>query len=344
MTTATVRSETMEDVLNRYEPYLRACRGKIVAGLQTTPASAVLAKYFERGKMFRAFLVFLAASATGNDPGKMIMAAAALELLHGASLIHDDIVDEADERRGLPALHLQVGIGPALVLGDYLILHSFAVLREAETVYDSSRVLGALHTLNHYARACCLGEVQERLPSIHLDPEEDYLAIVRGKTASQFAAAVTVPVILGGGTLPEIEALRKYGLNLGIAFQIHDDVLDLTGDASILGKPVGISLAQGRPMLPLIYLERYGSLAARRAAYRFLQQMEHGGRIELVAMLKEEGIFDRVTATRDKYVSGALQALDRLLPSKEIEALKVFATYGTTHRPTHTLIRMVVPQ
>ncbi len=334
MYTMDVPNETMEEILTRYEPYLQTCRRKIVTGVTVNPATAGLAGYFERGKMLRALLVFIAASATGSEPEGMVPAAAALELLHGASLIHDDIVDEAATRRGLPTLHTRLGLSPALVMGDYLILLSFAVLKEADTIYDPYRVIGALHTLNYYARTCCLGEIRELLSSSHSDSEENYLAIVNGKTAAPFAAAATVPGILGRASLAEIEALRRYGLNLGVAYQIHDDVLDLIGDERMLGKPVGLSFTKGRPMLPLIYLERDGSPTARREFHR-LHQLEDG-RAELVRLLKAEGIWERVEATRYTYVSAALQALDRLQPSKEVEALKALVFYATTHQPVHS--------
>lgn len=292
--------------------------------------------------MLRALLVFIAASATGSEPSKMIMVGAALELLHGASLIHDDIVDEAGERRGFPALHVQVGIGPALVLGDYLILRSFAVLREAETFYDPYAVLGAVHTLNHYAQACCLGEIHELLPAGQSHPEERYFAIVRGKTAAPFVAAATIPAILATRTLREIEALRAYGLNLGIAFQIQDDVLDLIGDARVLGKPIGLSLAKGRPLLPLIYFERDGSWESRKAFRRALQRED--ARTELVRLLIAEGVWERVATTRDKYVSAALRALDHLRSSKEVEALKTLACYAATGQAVHLLEGIAVRQ
>jgi geranylgeranyl pyrophosphate synthase len=182
MTINVTHQEGMEDILDRYEHYLRASREKVVLDLKKTSATAVLAPYFERGRMLRALLVFVAASAIGHEPKNMTRVAAAIELLHGASLIHDNIADEAEARRGLPALHRQVGIGPAIVLGDYLILRSFAVLRESESAFEFCDVLAALHRLNAYARACCLGEIRELLPSGRLDPEENYLAIVRGKT------------------------------------------------------------------------------------------------------------------------------------------------------------------
>ncbi|BFU90477.1 MAG: octaprenyl diphosphate synthase [Nitrospira sp.] len=345
MTINVTHQEGMDEILNRYEHLLQTSREKIVLDLKKTPATAVLAPYFEQGKMLRALLVFVAASAVGNEPRNMTMVAAAIELLHGASLIHDDIADEADERRGLPALHRQVGIGPAIVLGDYLILRSFAVLRESESAFESCNVLAALHMLNDYARACCMGEIRELLPSDQSDPEENYLAIVRGKTASQFAAATTLPVIVSGGDVHAIEAMRIYGLHLGIAFQIHDDLLDFIGDALVLRKPVGTSLAMGRSLLPLIYLERYGSRAGREAAQCLLRQIVRNGHADrvwlladMVRLLREERILDRVTATRDTHVLLALQALDRLNHSNDVNALKTIAVFATSHQPALTLV------
>jgi geranylgeranyl pyrophosphate synthase len=280
--------------------------------------------------MFRALLAFVAASAIGIEPRKMIPVASALELLHGASLIHDDVVDEAAERRSRPALHLQIGIGPALILGDYLILRAFTVLRESHHVYGPEKVSEASHTLNHYAQLCCLGELHELMPTGEGNPEDEYLMIVQGKTASQFAAAVTLPAIVAGGTSGDIEALRTYGLDLGIAFQIQDDVLDIVGDMELLGKPVGTYLDKERLLLPLIYLERYGSPTALQH-YRLIQQTEAGRTVQLAALLKEEGIWDRIKVTQNRYLSAALQALECLHPSDERANLSVLATYAVHH-------------
>ena len=157
MNTFTGQPLTIEAILNRYEPHLHSCHDLIIADLKKTPGTPVLAGYFQGGKMFRALLAYVAASAIGIEPSKMITVASALELLHGASLIHDDIVDEAAERRSRPALHVQIGIGPALILGDYLILRYFAILRELHPVYDLERVIEASNT----AQLCCLGELHE---------------------------------------------------------------------------------------------------------------------------------------------------------------------------------------
>jgi len=330
MNTFTCQPLTIEAILSRYKPHLQGCYDRIVADLKKSPGTAVLAGYFQGGKMFRALLTLVAASAIGIEPSKMIPVASALELLHGASLIHDDIVDEAAERRSRPALHVQMGIGPALILGDYLILRSFTVLLESYDVYSPEQVLEASHTLNYYAQLSCLGEIHELMPTGEGNAEDEYLSIVRGKTASQFAAAVTLPAILGGGTSGEIEALRTYGLNVGIAFQIQDDVLDIVGDTVLLGKPVGACLMKERLLLPLIYLERYGSPTALRH-YRRIPQSEAGRRVQLAALLKEEGILDRITATQNRYVSAALQALECIHPSDARAHLSVLATYAVNH-------------
>ncbi|OQW35719.1 MAG: hypothetical protein A4E20_09010 [Nitrospira sp. SG-bin2] len=322
--------QTFEVILKRYATHLQGCHDRIIADLQKAPGTAVLTEYFQEGKRFRALLTFVAASATGIEPRNIISVAAALELLHGASLIHDDIVDEAAERRSLPALHVRIGIGPALILGDYLILHAFRVLQESQDIYGWEKTSEASHTLNCYAQLCCRGEFHELMPTGAGNPEDEYLAIVQGKTASQFAAAVTLPAIVGGGTSEEIEALRTYGINVGIAFQIQDDVLDIIGDSRVLGKPVGTGLIKNRPLLPLIYLERYGSPTALRE-YRRIPQTEASRPVHLAALLRSEGILDRIKATQDRYLSTGLQALERIRPSDDRAALSVLATYAVHH-------------
>jgi geranylgeranyl pyrophosphate synthase len=324
------QSQTVEQILTRYATPLQHCQDRIIADLQTAPEAAVLTDYFQKGKRFRALLAFVAASAMGIEPRTIIPVAAALELLHGASLIHDDIIDEAGERRSLSALHVRIGLGPALILGDYLILRAFTVLQESHEVYGWETTRAAVHILNTYAQLCCRGEFCELMPTREGNSEEEYLAIVQGKTASQFAAAVTLPAITGGGASRDIDALRTYGLNVGIAFQIQDDVLDLIGDSRLLGKPIGNGLVKSRLLLPLIYLERYGSSIARRD-YRRMQQTESGRLAHLVALLRDEGILDRIRVTQDRYLSVGLHALEQLRPSKDRAALSVLATHAV-HR------------
>src|SRR5262245_12001321 len=330
MNPLTGQPQTFEAIMNRYAPHLEGCRDLIIADIKKTPSTALLAGYFQEGKMFRALLAFVTGSAMGIEPSKMITVASALEFLHEASLIHDDIVDQAAERRRCPALHLQIGLGPALILGDYLILRAFTVLRESHQIYGPERVIEASNTLNHYAQLCCLSKLHELLPTGESNPEDEYLTIVQGKTASQFAAAVTLPAIVGGGTSGEIEALRTYGLNVGIAFQIQDDVLDIVGDTRLMRKPLGTRLVKDRMLLPLIYLKRYGSPTALRQ-YRRIRKTKTNRPVQLAALLKEEGILDRIRVTQDRYLSAARQALDGIGPSDEGANLSVLASYAVDH-------------
>lgn len=318
-------------VLNRYLPSLQDCRDLIVTDLKKTPDTAILAEYLQGGKMFRALLAFMAADAIGIELATMVSIASALELLHGASLIHDDIVDNAKERRGHLALHVQVGIGPALILGDYLMLRSFTVLRQSGDIFGLQRVAEASNTLNAYAQACCLGELRGLTAASAGDREDEYVRIAEGKTASQFAASVTVPAILGGGTQEEIEALRTYGLNLGIAFQIHDDVLDVDEDTETLQQSDARARLHQRLGLPVLYLERYGSPTAMQQ-YRQIMETKNGRQGQLGVLLREEGILDRIHKTQAKYVSVALQALDSLGASEARTHLGLLASYAVDHR------------
>ena len=318
---------TAKQILQRHATLLQNCRDRIITDLENAPGTTALTRYFQEGKQFRALLAFVAASAIGIEPRTIIPVAAALELLHGASLIHDDIADDAAERRTLSALHVQLGIGPAIILGDYMLLRAFTVLQEAQEVYGLENMSEASQALNSYAQVCCRGEFQELMPTSAGNPEDEYLTIVQGKTASQFAAAVRLPAIIGGGTSKDIEALQTYGLNVGIAFQIQDDVLDIIGDRSILGKPIGNSLTKARLLLPLIYLEQYGSPTAHQE-YRRIQQTEANHLTPLAALLNEERILDRIALTQDRHLSVALQALERLHASEDRDALSVLATYA----------------
>jgi octaprenyl-diphosphate synthase len=309
---------TMRELLMRYTPYLAGCRTAICRDLASAPMGAILSEYFERGKMLRPLLLFAATAAVGSDPTITIPAAQALELLHGASLIHDDIIDRAKERRGRVSLHLLVGVGPAVVLGDYLILRSYNVLGQVK----SSRVLEALEVLSRCAEDCCRGQVEE-LVSTGEDTEDSYFSIVRRKTASPFVAAATLGGILGGGRAEEVKALAKFALNLGICFQIRDDELDLTGDP-VAARP-SKSTPQNRPTIPIIYLKKDGS---RGAFKKYRQTQKNGGtRAELVALLRAEGIMDRLKAVKEFHLNQALEAVHSFRNSSEMTVIAHHAIY-----------------
>jgi len=323
MQTVAQGQETIQRILLAYAPHLANCREAVRRELADAPLGTVLSDYVEGGKMLRALLVFLSASALGGDPEDAMPGAAAIELLHGAALVHDDIIDDACTRRGKAALHVALGTGRALVLGDYLILRSIETVARAR----SPRALEAVALLSRYAQECCRGQIED-LDAILGNPEQSYLSIIRGKTAAPFVAAVTLGGLLVQTSLGGLDVLCTYALNLGMAFQIHDDHLDLKGDETDMGKPVGQSLANGRPLLHLIYLERYGSPAAVRS-YR---QLCSGGlpRRALVEILEQERIFERVSDVAARYRDVAVESLHALESSRHIDELTAMAYYVTS--------------
>jgi geranylgeranyl diphosphate synthase type I len=286
-----------------YSDCIDRTRKALYARLLDVSGGDVLREYFERGKMLRALLVFAASASVGGDPEGVLMAAVAIELLHGASLFHDDIIDQASSRRGMASLHERLGVGPALVIGDALLLQAFAALAEARARHPAARVLEATETLNQLARECCRGQFDE-LSAERWITETDYLAIVRGKTAAPFVAAGVLGALLGRGTKAHVAQIRIYSREMGIAFQIGDDLLDLVGEPRVLGKPAGNSLAQGRPMLPLIYLWETSSEAEQSELRRMgKRQWTRQG---LVERLEERGILDRVRQVQQRHVEAAI--------------------------------------
>jgi octaprenyl-diphosphate synthase len=307
----------IDDLLETYDEYLTACRAQLVRRLEGEARVPALVAHLERGKMLRALLVYVAGFAVGGTADVLAPGAEAIELLHAASLVHDDIIDSADRRRGQPALHTQVGGGSAIVIGDYLLVRAFAVLGGARASLTSERLLSAVSALALHAGECCLGEFVELSASPETS-EEEYFSIVQRKTASQFAAAASVGVILGGGTTAQIDAARRYGTAVGVAYQIRDDVLDIVGDAVALGKPVGNSMLHRRPMLPLIYLREGGF------------EVGEIGRQQLLALLRERGIFHRVESEQERNTQVALAALGSLPHSRCVDELSALAQIAGT--------------
>jgi geranylgeranyl pyrophosphate synthase len=312
-------------LLCHHAALLERCQRRLVAGVSDAPAGVALGEYFRRGKMLRASLVFLACATVGGDPERALMAAQAIELIHGASLFHDDMIDQAAHRRGLPALHRRVGESAALVLGDYLLVRAFNLLVEARGLHPEGKVLDAVKTLSHLAQECCRGQLEELALSGQPASEEIYLSIVRGKTAAPFMAAGALGALLGGGRDEEIDRLRRYGLSLGIAFQIYDDMLDLAGAEEVLGKPVGNSLAHGRPMLPLIYLHQSGVSAE---ALRQIQ-ISGGPRAGLMRLLEAHGILERVRATQEAFLDAAMDSVADFPPGVDVEILRALPVQST---------------
>ncbi|WP_461866334.1 polyprenyl synthetase family protein [Thermococcus sp.] len=200
------------------------------------------------GKRVRPFVVLRAAEAAGGNPEKALYPAAAVELLHNYSLVHDDIMDMDELRRGRPTVHKVWGVNMAILAGDLLFSKVFEAI--AKTPVESSKVVRILDVMARTSNELCEGQAMD----IEFETKkevtvEEYLKMISGKTGALFDGSATIGAIVGTDNEEYIQALSKWGRNVGIAFQIWDDVLDLVADEKKLGKPVGSDIRKGKKTL-----------------------------------------------------------------------------------------------
>ena len=209
------------------------------------------------GKRLRPAIVFLAAKFHRYDLDRLVPLASAIELLHTATLVHDDTIDQALMRRGLPTLNSLMDAGTTVLAGDYLFARA-AVLSTMGGVQCATRIFAeSLVTI-------CQGELEQKFSTHRVtDSLESYYRRIYSKTAALFAAAGEIGAVLADAPEDDVQRLRHYGRQVGMAFQIVDDILDLQADASELGKPVGGDLRQGTVTLPvMLYLEEAPEIGA----------------------------------------------------------------------------------
>ncbi|HET9159158.1 MAG TPA: polyprenyl synthetase family protein [Caulobacteraceae bacterium] len=198
------------------------------------------------GKRLRPLLTVAAARLAGGRDDACLRLAAAVEFIHSATLLHDDVVDGSERRRGKIAAHLIWGRSSAVLVGDFLFARAFELMVETGS-------LRALQILAHASSVIAEGEVLQLTRAHDLDLDQAmYLKIIEAKTAELFAAAAESGAVSAGVDEPRIEALRAYGLNLGIAFQLVDDALDYGGASEALGKNAGDDFREGKATLPLL--------------------------------------------------------------------------------------------
>ena len=274
------------------------------------------------GKRLRPTVVLLAARAAGHAGDEHLQAAAIVEFIHTATLLHDDVVDESGMRRGRPTANATWGNAASVLVGDFLYSRAFQLMVEL----DRMRIMRVLaDTTNAIAE----GEVLQLMHLNNPDVDEAaYLRVIERKTAVLFAAAARLGGILAGLPPAQEQALADYGLALGYAFQIADDMLDYVADAQALGKNLGDDLAEGKATLPLI---RALALADGERSSRIRAAIEAGDLGELpmiAAAIRESGALDYSRARAERYADSAVAALDAIAPSPWREALKVLAHYA----------------
>ena len=220
------------------------------------------------GKRLRPMLTLATAAFTGYSGAGHVKLAAAVEFMHTATLLHDDVVDESELRRGKLAARVVWGNEASVLVGDFLLGQAFKMMVEVAS-------LRALEILSTAAAVIAEGEVMQLAAAKKLDTTEDaYLAVIRGKTAELFAAACEVGPVLAGRPKVEQAAYRSFGMNLGVAFQLIDDALDYGGSRARLGKNVGDDFREGKITLPVILAFRRGNEEERAFWRRALEAGE----------------------------------------------------------------------
>ncbi len=270
------------------------------------------------GKRLRPMLTLAAARLCGYRGGRHIGLAAAVEFIHTATLLHDDVVDKSDLRRGNATANAVWGNEPSVLVGDFLFSRSFQLM-----VDDGS--IDVLRILSNAAAVIAEGEVMQLVTSNDTETSEAaYLEVVRAKTATLFAAAARLGAVVAGRPAVEEEALESYGMNLGIAFQLVDDVLDYAAREIELGKAVGDDFRDGRITLPIVLASRRGR-ADERAFWRRTLEDGEQGRDDLghaIALLRRRDALRDTLERARHYGTVARDALDIFSESVEKSVLR----------------------
>jgi octaprenyl-diphosphate synthase len=255
------------------------------------------------GKRLRPALVLLAANAFGAQGPARHELAAVIEFIHTATLLHDDVVDESSLRRGRKTANAEFGNAASVLVGDFLYSRAFQMIVDA----GSLRIMKVLADATNVIAE---GEVLQLL-NVH-DPDTDeqsYLRVIRYKTAKLFEAATQVGAILGEADSQAERALAEYGMHLGTAFQLIDDVLDYSGDLTETGKNLGDDLAEGKPTLPLIRVMQAGTEEERGLVRHAI---EHGGKGDLAAVVAALHRVQALDYARSRAREEAAEATARL--------------------------------
>ncbi len=275
------------------------------------------------GKRLRPMLLLLAARLAGAHGSRCVRLACVVELLHTATLIHDDVVDQAPLRRGRPSANAQWGDDASVLVGDHLYSKSFAML-----VRDNDRAV--METLARATVSMTEAEVfQLERKRSGLLTEADYIRIISQKTASFISACCRIGGLLGDIGPEQVEALTRYGLDVGVAFQISDDSLDFVADQSRLGKAVGADLREGKRTLPLIAMLKRASPAEDERVRLLLRRatLSPAEVEEIRQLVVEHAGVEYAMEWAHEYASAAKRDLEAFPPSEERETLALIADF-----------------
>ncbi|KAA0876322.1 octaprenyl diphosphate synthase [Nitrincola tapanii] len=278
------------------------------------------------GKRLRPLLVLLSANACGYTGEKHIPLAAVIEFIHTATLLHDDVVDNSDLRRGKSTANAKWGNAPSVLVGDFLYSRAFQILVEIGR-------MEIMQVISHATTVIAEGEVLQLLNQRNPDTsEESYMQVILGKTAMLFEAATEAGAILANTSPDARQAMQAYGRHLGIAFQLIDDVMDYLSSAEEMGKNVGDDLAEGKATLPLIYAMRQGDETQRQL---IRQAIRKGGLEDLspiLTIVQETGAIDYAHSKAQEQVDLAIAALEHLPDTSFRDTLRSLAQMAVARK------------
>jgi octaprenyl-diphosphate synthase len=275
------------------------------------------------GKRIRPALLLLAGRLCGYRGERGILLGSVVEFIHTATLLHDDIIDEATVRRGRSSVNSRWGNDVTVLLGDFLYTKSMGMALSQDN-------LPILRLLSDVTLRMIEGEILEIECNGDLAvTEEQHVDLIRRKTADLFAACMRIGGMLAGAGASREEALSSYGLNLGICFQMVDDLLDFTAEEATLGKPVANDLREGKITLPTVFLLRRAGAEARGRISTVLSDrgFERVSRDEIVRLARDHGALDQARQLAERYAEAARQALRPFEPSPFREALEALPDF-----------------
>lgn len=273
------------------------------------------------GKMLRPRMVYLCGSIYSNNEESLRDIAVAVELIHMASLVHDDIIDNSQLRRGKPSLNQRWGNQVSVLTGDYLFAAAFNLINQCN-------LPAVMENLTNTIKIMCSGEIKQlgMLYNLNLS-ESEYFDKTYRKTACLFASSCQVGAMLSSAPAKEIQMLEQFGLYLGYAYQIIDDVLDFVSDSSLLGKPVASDLKQGNITLPVILALKKGSYA--KSLKNILRNgITNNRKLKQVqSILKESGALEESVQRSRYYLDLGLNLLEKFSSNSAIEEMKELSWY-----------------
>lgn len=313
-------SKPIQNHLSEFNKYFKDKMDTKVALLN------IVIKYLtqKKGKQVRPILVFLSAEMVSGVTQRTYVGASLVELLHTATLIHDDVVDQAESRRGIASINAEWNNKIAVLVGDFLLSKGLITAVENDE-------FNFLKVTSYAVKRMSEGELQSVEKSRKLEiTEEEYFQIISGKTASLMSACTQIGAISASVDKADHDSLREYGENVGIAFQIKDDLFDYITKSSLIGKPVGIDLKEKKITLPLIHAFRNVSIDEQKSIKKLLKRGNKLSKKEIQTIIdftKTNGGIDYSIERAFKFSHKAIEAISRFKDSEAKQSLIKFAKF-----------------